>query len=80
MSDSKMMVQCFYNFQYNLKGVTDNHPDYSWSWGFGWFDLVSATNLTTQLLESAGLDEKDVSNVNLVTFTPFPSSVFEEKV
>lgn len=79
MSDSKMMVQCFYNFQYNLKGVTDNYPNYSWSWGFGWFDLEEGL-LKDQLLESAGLNEKDVSNVNLVTFTPFPSSVFEEKV
>ena len=79
MSDSKMMVQCFYNFQYNKKGVTDKHPDYSWQWGFGRFDLAGK-DLSDQLLESAELDEQDVSNLNLVTFTPFPDSVFEEKV
>lgn len=78
MSDSKMMVQCFYNFQYNKKGVTDKHPDYSWQWGFGFFDLEE--DLQIQLLKIAGIDEQDVSNLNLVTFTPFPDSVFEEKV
>ena len=78
MSDSKTMVQCFYNFQYNKKGVTDQGTYHSGTWGFGVFDLKE--NLTVQLLKRSGLDEEGVSNVNLLTFTPFPDSVFWEKV
>lgn len=78
--DSMKMVQCFYNASYN-NGSENGQSKFIG--GFGWFDLFSGEGnpLTDQILKlHPDISKSDVYNFNLTAFTPFPESVFEEKV
>lgn len=71
-------IQCFYNCNYN-HGACDGQSKFAW--GFSYFELTGddAKPLKQQLIESAKLNESEVFNLNLTSFTPFPDELFDSK-
>ena len=74
-------VQCFYNVNYN-EGGTSGHSRFAY--GFGWFDIVSDNaillekQIQTQMEINGNVAEGTTYyNFNVVSFTPFPQTVFE---
>lgn len=74
---NKKPLQCFYNCNYNHGSPTGQSK---FVWGFGYFDLIGdeVKPLSQQIIEIAKLDESEVFNLNLTSFTPFHDDLFED--